>query len=50
MKEVKMGMGRIGGRFLKERRELRLLGLMYANDVFMQRIGRGPEDNGGMFF
>ena len=33
MKEMKMGMGKMGVRFLKEGREWRLLGLLYANDL-----------------
>ena len=32
MKEVKMGMRRIGVRFLEEEREWRLAGLLYADD------------------
>ena len=34
MKEVKMGMGRMGGRFLEEGREWILHGLLYPFDWF----------------
>ena len=33
MKEVKMGMGRMGMRFQEEGREWRLTGLLYADDL-----------------
>ena len=35
MKEAKMGMGRRGVSFLEDGRELRLLGLLYADDLFL---------------
>ena len=35
MKEVKMGMGRRGVRFLKDGREWRLRGLLYADDLVL---------------
>ena len=35
MKEVKMGMGRRGMRFLEDEREWRLPGLLYADDLFL---------------
>ena len=34
MKEVKMGIGRKGVRFLEDGRESRLPGLLYADDLF----------------
>ena len=33
MKEVKMGMGSMGARFLEEVRESRISGLLYADDL-----------------
>ena len=35
MKEVKIGMGRRGARFLEEGREWRLTGLLYADDFVL---------------
>ena len=35
MKEVNIGIGRRGVRFLEERREWRLPGLFYANDLVL---------------
>ena len=35
MKEMRVGMGRMGLRFLEERREWRLLGLLYADDLVL---------------
>ena len=42
MKEVKMGMGRRGVRFLEDGREWRLLGLLYADDLVL--CGESEED------
>ena len=42
MKEVKMGMGRRGVRFLEDGRECRLPGLLYADDVVL--CGEVEED------
>ena len=36
MKEVKMGTGRMGVRFLEEGREWRLPGLLYADDLILR--------------
>ena len=36
MKEVKMGIGRMGVRFLEEGREWRLPGLLYADDLILR--------------
>ena len=35
IKEVKMGMGRRGGRFMEEGREWRLPGILYADDLVL---------------
>ena len=35
MKEIKMGIGRRGVRFLEDGREWRLPGLLYANDLVL---------------
>ena len=43
MKEVKMGMGRMGIRFLEDGREWRFPSLLYANDLVLW----GPEGDGG---
>ena len=45
MKEVKMGMGRKGVRFLEDGREWRLPGFLYADDLVL--CGGGPEGDGG---
>ena len=42
MKEVKLGIGRMRRRFLKEEREWRLPGLLYANDLVL--CGESEED------
>ena len=42
MKEVKVGMERMGVRFLEEGREWRLPGLLYANDLVL--CGESEED------
>ena len=42
MKEVKMGMGRRGMRFLEDGREWRLPGLLYADDSVL--CGESEED------
>ena len=42
MKEVKMGMGRRGVSFLEDGRELRLLDLLYADDLVL--CGESQED------
>ena len=49
MKEVKMSMGRRGGKFLEDGREWRLLGLLYADDLVLydERVRGGPEGDGG---
>ena len=43
IKEVKMGIGRRGVRFLEEGREWRLPGLLYANDLVL--CGESKEDD-----
>ena len=42
MKEVKMGMGRRGVRFLEDGREWRVPGLLYADDLVL--CGESDED------
>ena len=42
MKEVKVGMGRKGVRFLEDGRQWRLLGLLYEDDLVL--IGESEED------
>ena len=42
MKEVKMGMGKRGVRFLEDGKEWRLLGLLYADDLVL--CGESEED------
>ena len=42
MKEVKVGMGRMGVRFLKEGREWRSPGVLYADDLIL--CGKLEED------
>ena len=37
MKELKMGMGRRGVRFLEEGREWKLPGLLYADDLVLEK-------------
>ena len=43
IKEVKMGIGKRGVRFLEEGREWRLPGLLYANDLVL--CGESKEDD-----
>ena len=42
MKEVKMGMGRMGMRFMEEGREWRLTDLLYVDDLVL--CGKSKED------
>ena len=46
MKEVKMGMGRRGMRFMEEGREWKLPGLLYADDLVL--CGDSKEDQRAM--
>ena len=51
MKEVKMGMGRRGMRFLEEGREWVLPGLLYVDDLIMcGKSEERPEGDSGMVF
>ena len=48
-KGLKMRMGRMGVRFLKEGRPWRLIGLLYELTQFCVRVRRTPEGDGGKF-
>ena len=49
MKEVKIGVGRRGLRFQEEGRELRLSGLLNADDGFVWQVRGRPMGNSGTF-
>ena len=49
MKDVKMGMGRMGVRFLEKGREWRLPDLLYADDLILWQIGRRAKGYGWLF-
>ena len=44
-----MGMGRMGMIFMNTKREWRLPGLLYADDLVLCGVGRRPMGNGGTF-
>ena len=46
MEKVKMGMAWRAVRFLEERRDCRLPGLLYTDDLVLRCVGGGPEGDG----